>query len=283
MWARLLGQLGLRPNAEDEAAEQKRLAGVASQANTAAAQTEAERATADLAQQKAQVELARHDTGVAAAEKVLKVVRHARDVAASFDSACKGITARPDTPDARHKEQIMGTAAGHLRAADDDVKEAERHLAAVDAERTRARAAIAAAQANLAAKAAKADAAGSAASQAAAAASAAPPQRFWELKGHVLANEPDGKKGLLDVVAALMAPRLIDDSKTPPVDRRGGTILVDEAHNLDPKTTPNGRSVLQYLLTIAEDNKQHITVILTGYKKQIDEKLLTVDPGLCVA
>ena len=35
-----------------------------------------------------------------------------------------------------------------------------------------------------------------------------PPQRISELKDHGLANEPNGKKRLLDVVSTLMDPRL---------------------------------------------------------------------------
>ena len=95
----------------------------------------------------------------------------------------------------------------------------------------------------------------------------------------MLANELDAKRDLLDIVASLMDARL-DARLTGGVDARGGTLLIDEAHNLHPEKTPNGRVVLQYLLTIAEDNKDHITLILTGYERDIAEKLLSEDPGL---
>ena len=294
VWARLLGQLGLRPNAEDEAAEQKALADAAAAAGAASVKSDDERARDALALKMLQVDAEKHGAAVAAARRVLESARAARDAAATYEEGIRGFPVSPDDlPGTRHKATMELRTAAALRRSGEDASSAEAALRTAEAEQARARRALEAAQARQADLSDAAATSATAAALAAQAAAAAPPQRFWELKGHELANEPDGKKRLLDIVSTLMDPRLNTASNSgggaggssgsssgPRADRRGGTILIDEAHNLDPQSTPHGKAVLQYLLTAAEDHRAHLTFILTGYKKDIDEKLLTADPGL---
>ena len=239
-----------------------------------------------------QVDAEKHGAAVMAARLVLETARAARDAAATYEEGIRGFPVSPDDkPGTRHKATMELRTAAALRRSGEDVSSAEAALRAAEAEQARARRALEAAQARQADLSDAAATSASAATAAAQAAAAALPQRFWELKGHELANEPDGKKRLLDIVSTLMDPRLNKSSAVgtgsssgssagPRVDRRGGTILIDEAHNLDPQSTPHGKAVLQYLLTAAEDHRAHLTFILTGYKRDIDEKLLTADPGL---
>lgn len=295
VWARLLGQLGLRPNAEDEAAEQKALADAAAAAGAASAKSDDERARDALALKMLQVDSEKHGAAVAAARRVLETARAARDAAATYEEGIRGFpVSLDDKPGKRHQETMILRTAAALRRSGEDASSAEAALRAAEAEQARARRALEAAQARQTDLSDAAATSASAATAAAQAAAAAPPQRFWELKGHELANEPDGKKRLLDIVSTLMDPSLNNASSSSDggagsssgssasarADRRGGTILIDEAHNLDPQSTPHGKAVLQYLLTAAEDHRAHLTFILTGYKKDIDEKLLTADPGL---
>lgn len=231
------------------------LAAAASAGARTAAQSESERAAAVLAEKIEETELELHKKIVEMRRSVVDSARLARDAADKHVASVRGFPAKPDTPERRYKETVEGEALAAQRRAAEDVEEATRALQAADAAYARVRAKLEESRSKARAKAGAAAASSAAASAASAAAAAAPPQRFWELKGHELAHEPDGKQNLLKIVEALMDRRLIDDTKVPPVDRRGGTILIDEAHNLDPQRTPNGRAVLQYILTIAEDNK----------------------------
>ena len=49
---------------------------------------------------------------------------------------------------------------------------------------------------------------------------------------------------------------------------------------MDPFRNAQGGTILKYILTLAEDNKSKLSFILTGYEKDIKEKLLVYDPGL---
>ena len=255
VWARLLGQLGLRPNAEEEERARKALADTASSTTAAAAQTEVERAAAVLQEKVEENEVELKKRAVDMCRRVVDSARLGRDAADKYVAGISGFPASRDTPEGRYKDTIQREALAAQRRATEDIEDASRALQAAEAEYGRVRSKHDEARKQKQAKADAAATANGAAASAAVALASAPPNRFWELKGHELAHESDGKQTLLGIVAALMDKRLVDDTKSPPDDRRGGTILVDEAHNLDPSRTPHGRAILQYLLTIAEDNK----------------------------
>ena len=76
--------------------------------------------------------------------------------------------------------------------------------------------------------------------------------------------------------AARMGPKDFSDL----VDQAdGGVLFIDEAHALcegDPKSS---KAVITVLQTAAENKRDSLTVILAGYKDEIESKLYASDPG----
>lgn len=57
----------------------------------------------------------------------------------------------------------------------------------------------------------------------------------------------------------------------------GGFLFLDEAHSLmtsDPKT---GKAILTILLAAAENKRETLTVVMAGYKDEIETKIFTAD------
>lgn len=59
----------------------------------------------------------------------------------------------------------------------------------------------------------------------------------------------------------------------------GGVLFIDEAHGLDPANSKEGRSIVTQLLTVAENKRTEISIIIAGYKDEIEDKLYGADPG----
>jgi hypothetical protein len=141
IWARLQGQLGLRPNAEEEEARTQALSLAAAGAGAAATASEADRARADLAQQRAAIELGKYDTLVRAAQMVLddrqSALRDLQQVAASVGSVPVA-----DSSALAAKRSIEAGNAGVLDAAVRGVRWAEEQLRERKSERDRFQAAL---------------------------------------------------------------------------------------------------------------------------------------------
>lgn len=60
----------------------------------------------------------------------------------------------------------------------------------------------------------------------------------------------------------------------------GGVLFVDEAYGLDPKHSEDGRIIFDLLLTYAENHRDVLTIILAGYKEDMEKNLLSFNPGL---
>ena len=60
----------------------------------------------------------------------------------------------------------------------------------------------------------------------------------------------------------------------------GGVLFVDEAYGLDPKHSEDGRIIFDLLLTAAENHRDVLTIILAGYKEDMEKNLLSFNPGL---
>jgi hypothetical protein len=59
----------------------------------------------------------------------------------------------------------------------------------------------------------------------------------------------------------------------------GGVLFVDEAYVLDPSHNPAGRSIFNEVMRISEDHRDTVTVILSGYRNEIEQKLFSYNPG----
>ena len=60
----------------------------------------------------------------------------------------------------------------------------------------------------------------------------------------------------------------------------GGVLFIDEAYQLDPAKDPVGRDIVDELLTAAENHREDMTIILAGYKDDIEQKLFGYNSGM---
>ena len=59
----------------------------------------------------------------------------------------------------------------------------------------------------------------------------------------------------------------------------GGVLFIDEAYILDPSHNATGRSIFNEIMRISEDHRDTVTVILSGYRNDIEQKLFNYNPG----
>jgi hypothetical protein len=59
----------------------------------------------------------------------------------------------------------------------------------------------------------------------------------------------------------------------------GGILFIDEAYILDPSQNATGRSIFNEIMRISEDHRDTVTVILSGYRNDIEQKLFNYNPG----
>ena len=60
----------------------------------------------------------------------------------------------------------------------------------------------------------------------------------------------------------------------------GGVLFLDEAYDLDPAHNPEGRTIVNEIMNVAEDHRDQVTIILAGYKDEIQRKLYSFNPGM---
>jgi Cdc6-like AAA superfamily ATPase len=60
----------------------------------------------------------------------------------------------------------------------------------------------------------------------------------------------------------------------------GGVLFLDEAYDLDPANNADGRAILAEIMSVAEDHRDTVTIILAGYKDDIERKLYAFNVGL---
>ncbi len=67
--------------------------------------------------------------------------------------------------------------------------------------------------------------------------------------------------------------------------KQGGVLFIDEVYDLDPAKNPEGKLILAEIMRIAEDYRDTVSVILAGYKDDIDNKIFSFNIGeaLCAA
>ncbi len=60
----------------------------------------------------------------------------------------------------------------------------------------------------------------------------------------------------------------------------GGVLFLDEAYDLDPAKNPEGKTILAEIMTAAEEHRGKLTIILAGYKQDIEDKLYSFNAGM---
>jgi thiol-disulfide isomerase/thioredoxin len=60
----------------------------------------------------------------------------------------------------------------------------------------------------------------------------------------------------------------------------GGVLFIDEAHMLKPKTSVVGAAIFNHIMDAAEDHREDLTIILAGYKDDIEQELYAFNVGM---
>ncbi len=85
---------------------------------------------------------------------------------------------------------------------------------------------------------------------------------FVEMTGEQLLRE--GAKGCAQAIQRAM----------------GGVLFIDEAYTLEPKTNQEGRAIMNQIMAAAENQRAELSIILAGYKQDIEDKLYASNPGI---
>ncbi|MCP5493816.1 MAG: AAA family ATPase [Leptospiraceae bacterium] len=72
--------------------------------------------------------------------------------------------------------------------------------------------------------------------------------------------------------------RLINQNQKQ--DGEGGVLFLDEAYDLDPKNNKDGKLILGEIMSVAEEYRSKVTIILAGYQDDIENKLFSFNIGL---
>jgi len=60
----------------------------------------------------------------------------------------------------------------------------------------------------------------------------------------------------------------------------GGVLFLDEAYDLDPANSSEGKAIMAEIMNAAEDHREKVTIILAGYKDDIENKLYAYNTGM---
>ena len=60
---------------------------------------------------------------------------------------------------------------------------------------------------------------------------------------------------------------------------KNGVFFIDEAYTLNPSSNADGKAIAELLLDVAESQRHEITIILAGYKDDIEDKLFNFNSG----
>ena len=71
-----------------------------------------------------------------------------------------------------------------------------------------------------------------------------------------------------------------DPNPSPASRHKGGVLFIDEAHMLDPKSNRVGREIFNRIMDSAEDDRADLTIILAGYKLDVERDLYGFNVGM---
>ena len=60
----------------------------------------------------------------------------------------------------------------------------------------------------------------------------------------------------------------------------GGVLFIDEAYDLDPNGDSKGKPIVNEILTLCENRRDEISVILAGYEDDFEKKFFNYNAGL---
>ena len=83
----------------------------------------------------------------------------------------------------------------------------------------------------------------------------------------------DGEDMVDKVVFSNM--KRIENNKRP-----GGVLFIDECYDLKPSTNPEGKLILAEIMSCAEEYRDSVSIILAGYKDDIDNEIFSYNIGM---
>lgn len=72
----------------------------------------------------------------------------------------------------------------------------------------------------------------------------------------------------------------MDEFRETIQEAMGGVLFIDEAYSIDPIGDYKGKPIVNELLTLCEDKRDKISVILAGYEDDFEEKFFKYNEGL---
>jgi hypothetical protein len=72
----------------------------------------------------------------------------------------------------------------------------------------------------------------------------------------------------------------VDKFKKAANEALEGVLFLDEAYDLDPISDPAGKPIVNELLTLCENKRENISVILAGYEDDFEKKFFAYNDGL---
>lgn len=100
-----------------------------------------------------------------------------------------------------------------------------------------------------------------------------------QLLAQVLADSKIRQNIWRDCKAQKLVDDGIDEFRDLVKKVMGGVLLIDEAYMIDPERNPKGKQIYNELLTLAEDQREDISLILCGYQEDLEDKLFKPNPG----
>jgi hypothetical protein len=60
----------------------------------------------------------------------------------------------------------------------------------------------------------------------------------------------------------------------------GVVLFLDEAYDLEPASSAEGRTIMAEIMSAAEDHSENVSIIIAGYKDDIENKLYSSNPSM---
>ena len=71
-----------------------------------------------------------------------------------------------------------------------------------------------------------------------------------------------------------------DDFRKSVAQAMGGTFFIDEAYDIDPVGDFKGRPIANEILTVCENQRESLSLVLAGYEDEFQERFFKYNPGL---
>ncbi|CAB9509012.1 NFX1-type zinc finger-containing protein 1 [Seminavis robusta] len=84
----------------------------------------------------------------------------------------------------------------------------------------------------------------------------------------------------VETTAQLVKEGGMDEFKKDVSKAMGGTLFIDEAYDIDPVNDYKGKPIANHILTLCENERDNLSLILAGYEDDFQERFYKYNPGL---